>query len=158
MSITVNKTNSPPTAISQIFQTDENKPIIFTLEGTDEDGDKLTFEVKSQPSNGTLIGDAPQLVYTPKKNFTGMDSFTFAANDGKIDSDIVTIEFDVIAIADPWDVNRDGFVNILDLVSVNIYYGKTDFPLNQNPDVNRDDKVDSKDIALVIEHFGNKKS
>ncbi len=158
VSITVNKTNSPPTAISQIFQIEENKFTVFTLEGTDDDGDKLTFEVKSQPSNGTLSGDSPQLVYTPNKNFTGMDSFTFAANDGKIDSDIVTIEFDVTAIADPWDVNRDGYVNILDLVSVNIYYGKTDFPLSQNPDVNRDGKVDSKDIALVIEHFGNKKS
>jgi hypothetical protein len=79
-------------------------------------------------------------------------------NDGKSDSDNVTIEIEVKLIANPWDVNRDGFVNILDLATVNMYYGKKNFPLDHNPDVNRDGKVDNKDIKLVLENFGKKKS
>ncbi len=55
----------------------------------------------------------------------------------------------------PWDVNRDGTVNIVDLVIVALNFG-TDItaPATPNPDVNRDGKVNMLDLVLVGQHFG----
>ncbi|MEK7397955.1 MAG: sulfatase-like hydrolase/transferase, partial [Candidatus Poribacteria bacterium] len=41
------------------------------------------------------------------------------------------------------DVNRDGIVNIIDLIIVCMYLGESDFPLNMNSDVNRDGMIDN---------------
>jgi hypothetical protein len=54
-----------------------------------------------------------------------------------------------------WDVNRDGKVDIIDLVLVGQRFGQ-DIPtsLEHNPDVNGDGKVDILDLILVGVHFG----
>ncbi|MDE0089696.1 MAG: dockerin type I domain-containing protein [Candidatus Poribacteria bacterium] len=53
------------------------------------------------------------------------------------------------------DVNRDGIVNILDLVFVASHFGKTlsedKYP---NPDVNKDGTVNILDLTLVASYFG----
>lgn len=53
------------------------------------------------------------------------------------------------------DANRDGIVNILDLVFVASHFGKTltedQYP---NPDVNRDGTVNIDDLTLIASHFG----
>lgn len=55
----------------------------------------------------------------------------------------------------PWDVNRDGVVDIFDLVIVSDYAGQGIPPgLEFNPDVNRDGVVNIFDLALVASHFG----
>ena len=64
----------------------------------------------------------------------------------------VTVEFDDI-VAQPADVNRDGSVNILDLVLVASMYGNKG--QNLAPDVNRDGIVDVLDLVLVAGMFGN---
>ncbi|HGJ65599.1 TPA: tandem-95 repeat protein [bacterium] len=156
VAIKVNKTNDPPTAISQIFKTNEITPVEFILTGTDPNNDKLAFTIVTQPTNGKISGTPPKLKYEPNGYFTGVDSFTFLVNDGKANSETATIEIDVEAINDRWDVNRDGIVNILDVILVNLYFGKENYPLDHNPDVNRDKKVDNLDTEIVIENFGKK--
>lgn len=55
----------------------------------------------------------------------------------------------------PWDVNRDGVVNIIDLVLVGQYFGEDiTAPVEPNPDVNGDGVVNIQDIVLVGQHFG----
>ena len=55
----------------------------------------------------------------------------------------------------PWDVNRDGKVDVLDLVFVARYIGKNvTSELYFNPDVNGDGIVNILDIILVARHFG----
>ena len=55
----------------------------------------------------------------------------------------------------PWDVNRDGVVNIIDLVLVGQYFGEDiTAPVAPNPDVNGDGVVNIQDIVLVGQHFG----
>ncbi len=55
----------------------------------------------------------------------------------------------------PWDVNRDGVVNIIDLVLVGQYSGEDiTAPLDPSPDVNGDGVVNIQDIVLVGQHFG----
>jgi hypothetical protein len=51
------------------------------------------------------------------------------------------------------DVNSDGVVNILDLVIVSKYFGKSK-PDNAKADVNKDGVVDILDLNIVIQHFG----
>ena len=52
----------------------------------------------------------------------------------------------------PWDVNRDGRVNILDLTFVASHFGKEDAP--PAADVNGDGRVNILDLTLVASHFG----
>ena len=64
----------------------------------------------------------------------------------------------IIIVEDPlrlWDVNRDGIVNVFDLVIVSNFIGQEIPPigLEINPDVNRDGVVNILDLRLVAEHF-----
>jgi len=61
----------------------------ITLAGTDDDS--LTFIELSSPSHGTLSGTPPTLNYTPDANYTGIDYFTFKANDGMLTSLSATV-------------------------------------------------------------------
>ena len=55
----------------------------------------------------------------------------------------------------PWDVNEDGRVDILDLVLVGWHFGEViEEPIRPNPDVNGDGVVDISDLVLVGRHFG----
>ena len=70
-----------------------NKAIDTTLTASDPDkNDNLTAAIVSKPLHGTL-SDIDQntgvVTYTPNPGFTGTDSFTFKANDGKVDSNNV---------------------------------------------------------------------
>lgn len=63
----------------------------ITLSGLDAESDALTYSIVSQPANGSLAGTPPNLTYSPDPGFTGTDIFTFKVNDGKVDSDPVTV-------------------------------------------------------------------
>ena len=52
----------------------------------------------------------------------------------------------------PWDVNNDGTVNILDLVSVAGQFGQSGDDLDG--DVNDDGTVNILDLVTVAGHFG----
>jgi len=68
-------------------------PVAIILAGHDSEGDKLQYELLSQPEHGKLSGAAPLLVYTPAADFPGQDQFDFRVNDGTAysPSAIVTI-------------------------------------------------------------------
>jgi len=89
--ITADPANDPPTADDQNLATAEDTPKAITLTASDIENDPLTFTVASGPSSGSLSGSAPNLTYTPQPGFSGVDSFTFVANDGTDDSAAATI-------------------------------------------------------------------
>lgn len=95
VSINVTPVNDIPVAIGQTLATDKNVAKSITLTGTDVDGDTLTFSVATQPTKGVLSGSAPNLTYTPNNNVTGLDSFTFKANDGTTNSAAATISINI---------------------------------------------------------------
>ena len=91
--------NTAPVAIAQSLTTEENSTLSITLTGSDADADTLTYVEIGTPSNGTLSGIAPNLVYTPNTDFTGDDSFTFKVNDGTVDSELAIISITVTPTA-----------------------------------------------------------
>ena len=83
--------NHAPVAKSDTLTIKENSTQDIKLKATDKDGDNLKYIIVTKPKHGKLSSKAPNLIYTPDKNYIGEDSFTFKANDGKVDSNIATI-------------------------------------------------------------------
>lgn len=92
--------NRVPTAITQSRETAEDTALAVALAAADADGDALSFRIVTQPSHGTLSGTAPALTYTPAPDFNGVDSFTFAANDGFDESAAATVSVNVTEVND----------------------------------------------------------
>jgi len=60
-----------------------------------------------------------------------------------------------IEAVNPYDINKDGKVDIFDLVLVAKNFGRIiEEPIAENPDVNNDGKVDIFDLVLIGSHFG----
>jgi hypothetical protein len=92
--------NRPPTALAQSVTLQEDSSAAITLQGTDPDGDFLTFVVLTLPTHGTLSGFAPNLTYTPESNYFGPDSFTFAVRDRQFQSAPATVDITVTPVND----------------------------------------------------------
>ncbi|WP_041584612.1 Ig-like domain-containing protein [Syntrophus aciditrophicus] len=98
VSITITAVNDAPVANPQSVTTPANMSTTITLTGSDPDGDKLTYNVVSGPTQGTLSGSAPNLIYTPASPYyVGPDSFTFTVNDGMIGSTPATVSITITA-------------------------------------------------------------
>jgi hypothetical protein len=92
--------NTPPVAETQSLVTAEDIQLPIVLKANDRDTDQLTYVISRGPSEGTLIGNPPSLVYSPKPHFHGVDSFEFAALDGKSSSVPVTVSISVTPVND----------------------------------------------------------
>ena len=87
--------NRAPVSQNQSLTTALSTAAPVTLAATDADGNSLTYAVVASPAHGALSGMLPNLVFTPMTGYTGSDSFTFKANDGKVDSAVATITLDI---------------------------------------------------------------
>ena len=83
--VTVNApTVAAPTAQNGSVTTTEGQAVSGTLSASASGNPALTFQIVSQPTNGTVtITDTSTgaFTYTPNSGFTGTDSFTFDASD-----------------------------------------------------------------------------
>src|SRR5207302_1406697 len=106
VSIAVAAVNDAPVAASDSYTANEDTPLTMAAPGvlgndTDADGDALTAIVVSGPTHGTLTLSANgTLSYTPSANYNGSDSFTYKANDGTADSNVVTVAITITAVND----------------------------------------------------------
>ncbi len=112
VTITVNAVNDAPTATADSYATNEDTPLNVPAPGVlgndgDVDGNPLTAALVSNVSNGALtLNPNGSFSYTPNLNFNGSDSFTYQANDGTLNSNIVTVTITVNAVNDaPTAVN-----------------------------------------------------
>lgn len=92
------KVNTPPVAISQFVVVEMNTTKTIILQGTDVDGDSLTYAIDTSPLQGTVSLTGATAVYIPNDNYTGIDSFTFTVNDGKVDSAPATVGITVSTV------------------------------------------------------------
>lgn len=92
--------NTAPLALPQAITIAEDESQLVTLQGSDADGDVLTFTLVTTPGNGTLSGSAPNLTYTPDEHFNGADEFTFTVNDGTDTSTAATVGITINPVND----------------------------------------------------------
>lgn len=107
-------TNTLPVANNQNISVDmDSSDNAITLSASDVDGDTLTYTIISNPTNGTISGTAPNLLYTPNSSYIGNDSFTFKANDGTGDSSIATVSIVVAStVANSLPIANDQNISI----------------------------------------------
>ena len=91
--------NRAPVATNRTATTMEDTPVAIVLVATDADADDLTYTV-TPPSHGTLSGSGANRTYAPAANYSGNDSFTYVANDGKADSNTATVNITVTPVND----------------------------------------------------------
>ncbi|MEX2186230.1 MAG: Ig-like domain-containing protein, partial [Pirellulales bacterium] len=104
VTLTINLTdvNEAPTAAANTYST--SRDVMLSIGSTqgvlfndsDVDGDTLTAQIVSNPTNGTLIFNADgSFAYTPNASFFGSDSFTYQAFDGSLVSTATTVTITV---------------------------------------------------------------
>jgi hypothetical protein len=92
------RVNRAPVANAQTVSLGAGASRNITLTASDGDNDPLRFTIVSQPAQGKLSGAAPNLTYTPNASFSGVDRFTFKANDGVADSNTATVTINVAPV------------------------------------------------------------
>jgi lysophospholipase L1-like esterase len=107
--------NTPPVAVAESYGTNVNTPLVVAAAAgvltndTDPEFNPLTAILVTSPSSGSLaLNPNGGLTYTPAAGFTGNVSFTYRANDGFLDSNIVTV---TIAVS-PQLVVNGGFESV----------------------------------------------
>ena len=95
-----------PVAVNDSFTVDEDNTLNVPAPGvlgndTDTENSPLTAILVSGPTSGSLtLNRDGSFSYTPNANFNGTDSFTYKANDGALDSNVVTVTITVNAVND----------------------------------------------------------
>ncbi len=92
------KDNTQPTASDTQATARTNGTVTIRLIASDADNDALTFKIENSVDNGSLTLADNVVTYVPNNNFSGSDRFTFTVNDGTIDSNIATVNIDVLAL------------------------------------------------------------
>jgi hypothetical protein len=96
------ETNTPPEFdMPNSFSLNEDSQISLNTRATDNDLDRLTFNIESNPSQGEIsFNEETGLIsYIPQANFFGSDSITISVSDG-INIVEQTINFTIININD----------------------------------------------------------
>ncbi|HRT57120.1 MAG TPA: Ig-like domain-containing protein [Candidatus Paceibacterota bacterium] len=94
-------TNAVPVAQAQTVALPKNTSTNLTLTASDADNDPLTFSIVSGPTNGVLVGTAPNVTYTPNADYVGQDAFLFKVNDGQADSAPALVAIEVLPVNRP---------------------------------------------------------
>jgi hypothetical protein len=104
VNITVAPVNDPPVAISDTTDTNEDVPVIVSVQNNDfdVDGDFLTVSSVSNSPNGSAVVNPDQTVtYTPAPDFNGNDVFTYTISDNNGGQATATVNITVAPVNDP---------------------------------------------------------
>jgi VCBS repeat-containing protein len=112
--------NDAPVAVDDSYSVNEDATLTVGAPGvlgndTDVEGDSLTALLVSEPAHGTLAFNANgSFKYVPSPNYNGLDSFTYKASDGSLDSGVATVTITVspvndapVVVDDSYNVNED---------------------------------------------------
>lgn len=100
ISIQVNSSNDAPICSAVSITTAEDTIGNTLPDCSDVDLDLLTYQIESQPANGSAAVVDGKLSYTPASNFFGTDSFEYSASDGLNDSNIAVASVTVTSVND----------------------------------------------------------
>ncbi|MCM3187009.1 tandem-95 repeat protein, partial [Priestia megaterium] len=93
--------NDNPVTQNYAVITNEDTPLVGQIQATDVDGDLLTFQLQSPPTNGTVtVTNSGGYTYTPNLNFNGSDQFTVLVSDGQGGTAVSTVTVTVTPVND----------------------------------------------------------
>ena len=96
--------NAAPVAVDDQANATAGVPTTINVlaNDSDPDGDVLSVAIQSQPSHGVVtLGSNAAVTYTAVDGFAGVDSFTYAASDGQMNSALATVTVNVAALIPP---------------------------------------------------------
>ena len=137
VSLVVKSVNDAPVAVADTLTGTQGLTLTGTVLGNDSDvdGNALTAVLVAGPASGSLSLSADGAVsYVPNPGFIGTDTFTYKANDGIADSNVVTVTLTVDGVlfstwtsqhftpaevqagfaADLFDLDGDGLSNLVE--------------------------------------------
>ena len=105
VSVTISAVNSAPVTTAVALSVDEggasnSYDLLTNASDSDTNVGSLTFAIVTNPSNGTVVLSGSAIVYTHDGGETLIDSFTYKANDGAIDSNTSTVTLTVNPVND----------------------------------------------------------
>ena len=103
--------NGAPVVSDVTLSTSNDVSLPLTLTGFDPDGDPIAFRIVKQPAfrRGSVALQGANATYIPEPGFVGTATFTYAARDGKIDSNLGTVTVNVNASTCAATVESYGF-------------------------------------------------
>ena len=111
MQVTVNNLNDSPYGNDNEYVSIENQTLQVLNQGVlsddfDSDGDPLSAQLITGPQHGELtFHQDGTFLYAPDGGFFGVDTFTYVANDGTVDSEVITVTLRVIPQLPPPTLN-----------------------------------------------------
>ena len=92
--VSVQVVNRPPVALNDTASTTKSTAVTISVlaNDSDPDHDPLSVTGLTQPASGTIVLNSNgTITYTPKKGFSGTDTFTYKASDGLAQSSAATV-------------------------------------------------------------------
>ncbi|MBK9386360.1 MAG: hypothetical protein IPN34_16230 [Planctomycetes bacterium] len=102
-------TNTPPQVAARSASTPTDREALLVLSGTDANNDPLILRIVEQPAHGTVAFDGTRARYRAFAGYVGPDSYSYAANDGRSDSNLGVVSLTVQAAACPGGAESFGF-------------------------------------------------
>ncbi|MBK1790139.1 Ig-like domain-containing protein [Persicirhabdus sediminis] len=93
--------NDAPIAYDNSVTAYRNSSVNIELTASDVDGDELTYHIIDSAKHGTVSVEGKLVTYTVTPGYHGIDSFTFVANDGEIDSQTAMVDIFVSSTMSP---------------------------------------------------------
>jgi len=130
VTVTVDGRNDAPIARNDTYTVvEDGRLVVSSADGvlnnpitgdSDPEGSPLTAALVGSPSNGTIsLSAAGGFTYTPNADFSGVDSFTYRASDGALNSDLATVTIvvspvndDPVAADDSYTVNQESSLSV----------------------------------------------
>ncbi len=116
--------NNAPVANNDSYTTSEDVSLNVPAPGvlandTDTDNNTLTAVLVSNATHGNVNLNANgHFVYTPNTNYTGSDSFTYAANDGSVNGNTATVTINITPVNDAPIANNDSYTTPEDVTLI----------------------------------------
>ena len=124
----------PPTANDDAYTAYKGATLTVPASGvlsndTDANDDPMTATSASDPANGSVTLNADgSFTYTPDAGFSGTDTFTYVADDGRGFTDSATVTITVEALVAPTELR------VADGVRPDMYYPGSGYPATEGGD------------------------
>jgi len=131
----------------------EGELLQFTISATDPDDDQLTYSASHLPAGAAFNAQTRTFSWAPDSGEAGTyPNVHFQVSDGEL-TDYEYITITVVPFYEDWDVNSDGYINILDTILVGQHWGETGLAGWIRADVNKDGIINVLDMIIIGQNW-----